>query len=90
MITSKTFETIALAKELNATRKMILVEALRQALAQPEPWDTSDMAHRTGGLSMEQENEACGYAKRLAQAIWEKCYKEESPDWNQKMMFLVC
>ena len=30
------------------------IEALRQALAQPEPWDTSDMAHRTGGLTVEQ------------------------------------
>ena len=29
------------------------VFALRQALAQP--WDTSDMAHRAGGLSVEQE-----------------------------------
>jgi hypothetical protein len=47
-------------------------------------WDTSDMAHRAGGLSVEQENEACGYAKRLAQAIWEKYYKEESPDWKPK------
>ena len=28
------------------------VFALRQALAQP--WDTSDMAHRSGGLSVEQ------------------------------------
>ena len=31
------------------------IAALRQALAQPESWDTSDMAHRTGGLSVEQE-----------------------------------
>ena len=76
------------------------IKALRQALAQDHGfdrtashmageyvdtnWDTSDMAHRTGGLSMEQENEACGYAKRLAQAIWEKYYKEESPDWKPK------
>lgn len=30
------------------------ITALRQALEQ-EPWDTSDMAHRAGGLSMGQE-----------------------------------
>ena len=30
------------------------IKALRQALEQ-EPWDTTDMAHRAGGLSMEQD-----------------------------------
>ena len=30
------------------------IAALRQALEQ-EPWDTSDMAHRTGGLSIGKE-----------------------------------
>jgi hypothetical protein len=29
-------------------------EALRQAIEQAEQWDTSDMAHRSGGLSVEQ------------------------------------
>jgi hypothetical protein len=32
------------------------LEALRQAIEQAEQWDTSDMAHRSGGLSVEQEN----------------------------------
>jgi hypothetical protein len=41
------------------------LEALRQALAQPE-----------------QESEAYRYAKRLAEFIWAKHYKEESPDWT--------
>lgn len=27
---------------------------IAETLAQPEPWDTSDMAHRTGGLSMDE------------------------------------
>jgi hypothetical protein len=31
------------------------LEALRQAIEQAEQWDTSDMAHRSGGLSVEQE-----------------------------------
>jgi len=34
------------------------IEALRQAIEQAEKWDTSDMAHRSGGLSVEQEPEA--------------------------------
>ena len=29
--------------------------SLRQAIEQAEQWDTSDMAHRPGGLSVEQE-----------------------------------
>jgi hypothetical protein len=29
--------------------------SLRQAIEQAEQWDTSDMAHRSGGLSVEQE-----------------------------------
>jgi hypothetical protein len=28
--------------------------SLRQAIAEAEQWDTSDMAHRSGGLSVEQ------------------------------------
>jgi hypothetical protein len=28
---------------------------ISRVLAKPEPWDTSDMAHRSGGLSVEQE-----------------------------------
>jgi hypothetical protein len=45
------------------------IKTLRQALAQPEPWDTSDMAHRSGGLTVDvtdlinrakaEEREAC-------------------------------
>jgi len=30
------------------------ITALRQAIEQAEQWDTSDMAHRSGGLSVEQ------------------------------------
>jgi hypothetical protein len=30
-------------------------QALRQAIEEAEQWDTSDMAHRPGGLSVEQE-----------------------------------
>ena len=30
------------------------LSALRQAIEQAEQWDTSDMAHRSGGLSVEQ------------------------------------
>jgi hypothetical protein len=30
------------------------IQALRQAIEQAEKWDTSDMAHRSGGLSVEQ------------------------------------
>ena len=30
----------------------------------------------------EQERETYGYAKRLAEFIWEKHYKKESPDWT--------
>jgi hypothetical protein len=32
----------------------IVVDELRQAIEQAEQWDTSDMAHRSGGLSFEQ------------------------------------
>jgi hypothetical protein len=28
---------------------------ISRVLAKPEPWDTSDMAHRSGGLSVEQK-----------------------------------
>jgi hypothetical protein len=30
-------------------------KSLRQAIAEAEQWDTSEMAHRSGGLSVEQE-----------------------------------
>ena len=39
------------------------IEALRQALAQPE-------------------SDCYGYASRLATYIWEKHYKEDSPEWK--------
>ena len=38
--------------------------SLRQAIEQAEQWDTSDMAHRAGGLSVEQEPVAYKYADK--------------------------
>jgi hypothetical protein len=35
-------------------KEYFALEALRQAIEQAEKWDTSDMAHRSGGLSVEQ------------------------------------
>lgn len=41
----------------DTTQQREAITALRQALEQ-EPWDTTDMAYRPGGLSMEQEHES--------------------------------
>jgi hypothetical protein len=32
------------------------IEALRQAIEQAEQWDTSDMAHRSGGLAIDDDD----------------------------------
>lgn len=37
---------------------------ISRVLAQPEPWDTSDMAHRSGGLSVEQSQHPLDIADR--------------------------
>ena len=46
-------------------------DALRAALAEPEPAAPTVV-----------EPDAYGYASRLAVAIWEKHYKDESPQWK--------
>ena len=43
-------------------------------------WDAAGTALRDELAKPEQE--AYGYAKRLAEFIWEKHYKKESPDWT--------
>jgi hypothetical protein len=40
-------------RPIHKTQKTII--ALRQAIEEAEQWDTSDMAHRSGWLSVEQE-----------------------------------
>ena len=44
------------------------ITALRQAIEQAEKWDTSDMAHRSGGLTVEQ-NEWVGLTDEEIDAI---------------------
>ena len=78
------------------------IEALRQALAQPEQFQlvckkcgadrTKDdckgerikcgIMGEAQSAQPEQDDDAYEYAKRLAECIWEKYYKEESPHWR--------
>lgn len=69
----------------------LAVEHLQQALAQPEQTPTlffgravyfADLKTGEKLAQPEQNSEAYGYAKRLAEAIWEKHYKKESPHWR--------
>jgi hypothetical protein len=41
--------------DYHTSKEWRAMEALRQAIEQAEKWDTSDMAYRSGGLSVEQE-----------------------------------
>jgi hypothetical protein len=72
------FET----KRLFATVKDI--ETIDKALKILHLLKFSDAVEITGAelAKPEQESEAYRYAKRLAEFIWAKHYKEESPDWT--------
>ena len=65
----------------------LIIDALERA---NELWLTEPMgekalaaAHELKALAKpEQESEAYGYAKRLAEFIWEKHFQKESPNWK--------
>jgi hypothetical protein len=61
------------------------ITALRQAIEQAEQWDTSDMAHRSGGLSVEQEK-LCKYCGGIGRVVCDgKCMPEQEPvAWIQE------
>ena len=48
-----------------------------------EPWDTSDMAHRSGGLTVEQEiKRLTDLNKRLVAAAKELGYADDTHEWD--------
>jgi hypothetical protein len=48
-----------------------------------EPWDTSDMAHRSGGLTVEQEiQRLTDLNKRLVAAAKELGYADDAHEWD--------
>jgi hypothetical protein len=49
------------------------IRILRQAIEQAEQWDTSDMAYRSGGLSVEQEK-MCVDCGKPTMHMGNKCY----------------
>jgi hypothetical protein len=53
--------------------------ALRQAIEEAEQWDTSDMAHRSGGLSVEQKPVAWD------DDAWGKAAQEMSGDFVKRV-----
>jgi hypothetical protein len=61
------------------------IKALRQAIEQAEQWDTSDMAHRSGGLSVEQEK-LCKYCGGIGRVVCDgRCMPEQEPvAWIQE------
>jgi hypothetical protein len=54
MIDAMKFALEALTFRVSPDKELEAITALRQAIAEAEQWDTSDMAHRSGGLSVEQ------------------------------------
>jgi hypothetical protein len=61
------------------------LDALEYHTMQTRPINHTDKAIETLKQELakpEQESEAYRYAKRLAEFIWAKHYKEESPDWT--------
>jgi hypothetical protein len=66
------------------------IEALRQAIEEAEQWDTSDMAHRSGGLSVEQEK-LCKYCRGIGRVVCDgKCMPEQEPVSWAETNDLVC
>ena len=57
----------------NGNNQRNAASALRQAIEQAEQWDTSDMAHRSGGLSVEQEK-MCVDCGKPTMHMGNKCY----------------
>ena len=87
-------------------KEYFALEALRQAIEQAEkeatlqemsdigqeiePWDTSDMAHRSGGLSVEQEK-LCKYCRGIGRVVCDgRCMPEQEPVTWAETNDLVC
>ena len=60
------------------------ITALRQAIEEAEQWDTSDMAHRSGGLTVEQaekQEKLCKYCGGIGRVVCNgRCMPEQTPD----------
>jgi hypothetical protein len=60
------------------------LEGLAETSRDIEPWDTSDMAHRSGGLSVEQEIERLtDLNKRLVAAAKALGAAEDVAEWDE-------
>jgi hypothetical protein len=72
----KTQETIITLRQAIAEAEK---EAVLQEISDIGQWDTSDMAHRSGGLSVEQEK-LCKYCGGIGQVVCDgRCMPEQEP-----------